>query len=89
MDRYSDRGPFPLDNGGARLTGPNGIFYPPPFNGMPFNQAVFLQNAGSFVWQAVGGFNAGSYVLSFYLAIWRRHCLFGLPAIQEQFLSDH
>lgn len=53
--------------GGAGLTGPNTIFYPPPFNGMPFNQAVFLQNAGSFVWQAVGGFSPGNYVLSFYL----------------------
>jgi hypothetical protein len=59
--------PLAPDNGGAGLTGPNTIFYPPSFDGLPFNQAVFLQNAGSFVWQAVGGFTAGSYALSFYL----------------------
>jgi len=53
--------------GGAGLTGPNTIFYPPPFDGMPFNQAAFLQDIGSFVWQEVGGFTAGSYTLSFYL----------------------
>ena len=33
----------------------------------PSTQAVFLQNGGSFVWQTVGGFTAGSYILSFYL----------------------
>ena len=49
------------------LTGPNTLFSPPPFNGLPFNQAVFLQDTGSFVWQAVGGFTAGKYTLSFYL----------------------
>lgn len=53
--------------GGAGLTGPNSIFYPPTFDGMPFDQAIFLQNAGSFVWQAVEGFTAGPYTLSFYL----------------------
>jgi hypothetical protein len=53
--------------GGAGLTGPNTIFYPPPFDGLPFNQAVFLQDRGSFVWQAVSGFTAGNYTLSFYL----------------------
>jgi hypothetical protein len=54
-------------NGGPGLTGPNTIFYPPPFDGLPFNQAVILQDAGSFVWQAVRGFTAGRYTLSFYL----------------------
>jgi hypothetical protein len=53
--------------GGAGLTGPGTEFYPPPFTGLPFNQAVFLQDRGSFVWQAVGGFTAGNYTLSFYL----------------------
>jgi len=52
--------------GGSGLTGPNTIFYPPSFTGLPFNQAVFLQDRGSFVWQAVD-FAAGSYTLSFYL----------------------
>lgn len=53
-------------NGGAGLTGPGTDFYPPPFNGLPFNQAVFLQDI-SFVWQEVGGFSARTYTLSFYL----------------------
>jgi len=59
--------PLCCTNGGAGLTGPNTIFYPPSFNGMPFSQAVFLQNVGSFVWQSVEGFTAGNYTLSFYL----------------------
>lgn len=54
-------------NVGAGLTGPDTAFDPPTFNGLPFNQAVLLQSIGSFVWQAVGGFTAGSYTLSFYL----------------------
>ena len=54
-------------NSGAGLTRPGTAFYPPPFDGMPFNQAVFLQDIGSFVWQEVGGFTAGTYTLSFYL----------------------
>jgi hypothetical protein len=53
--------------GGAGLTGPNTIFFPPPFDGKPFNQAVFLQDVGSFVWQSVEGFTAGKYTLSLYL----------------------
>ena len=53
--------------GGAGLTGPNTIFYPPSFDGMPFHQAVLLQDVGSFVWQRLAGFNAGTYTLSFYL----------------------
>ncbi len=54
-------------NVGAGITGPNSAFCPPSFEGVPFNQAVLLQNLGSFVWQAVPGFIAGSYTLSFYL----------------------
>jgi len=54
-------------NVGAGLTGPNTGFCPPSFSGLPFNQAVVLQSLGSFVWQAVGGFKAGNYTLSFYL----------------------
>ncbi len=57
----------PYIYGGAGLTGPDTIFCPPSFNGLPFNQAVFLQDTGSFVWQAVGGFTPGNYTLSFYL----------------------
>lgn len=53
--------------GGAGITGPNTIFFPPSFDGLPFNQAVFLQDIGGFVWQQVGGFTAGTYTLSFYL----------------------
>jgi hypothetical protein len=52
---------------GAGLTGPNTGFDPPPFSGLPFNQAVFLQDAGSSVWQVVDGFSVGNYTLSFYL----------------------
>jgi hypothetical protein len=58
---------FGSPNGGSGLTGPNTEFFPPPFNGLPFNQAVFLQDTGSFVWQQVDGFTAGTYTLSFYL----------------------
>ena len=53
--------------GGAGITGPNTIFFPPSFDGMPFNQAVFLQDVGGFVWQQLDGFTAGTYRLSFYL----------------------
>jgi hypothetical protein len=56
----------PLD-GDAGISGPNGAINPPSFDGMPFQQAAFLQNIGSFVLQAVPGFTAGSYTLSFYL----------------------
>jgi len=51
---------------GAGLTGPNTAFCPPSFNGMPFNQVVFLQ-AIAWVSQSVGGFSTGNYTLSFYL----------------------
>jgi hypothetical protein len=57
----------PYVYGGAGLTAPDTIFCPPSFSGLPFNQAVFLQDRGSFVWQGVGGFTAGNYTLSFYL----------------------
>ncbi len=52
---------------GVGLTGPDTVFYPPPFTGLPFSQAVFLQGSSAFVWQSVGGFSAGTYTLSFYL----------------------
>ncbi len=54
----------------AGLTGPGTSFLPPPFIGLPFTQAVFLQGywvGGDVVSQPVGGFLAGSYTLSFYL----------------------
>jgi hypothetical protein len=56
-----------LVQGGNGLTAPNSPFNPPSFSGLPFTQAAFLQNANSSVSQAVGGFVAGSYTLSFYL----------------------
>jgi len=60
--------PPPNDSdGGPGLSGPDTIFFPPPFDGLPFNQAVILQDAYPFVWQAVSGFTAGNYTLSFYL----------------------
>ncbi len=58
-------------NAGDGLTGsnnPNGNFQTPSFSGLPFTQAVFLQNAGSTISQVVPGFSAATnYVLSFYL----------------------
>jgi hypothetical protein len=66
-------------NLGAGLTGPNSGFCPPSFDGLPFNQAVILQSIGSFVWQAVGGFTAGSYTLSFYLG---GRCAFGPQTVE-------
>jgi hypothetical protein len=51
----------------AGMTGPNTNFNPPSFDGLPFNQAVFLQGTGSDVQQLVTGFSVGAYVLSFYL----------------------
>jgi hypothetical protein len=63
-----------LGEGQSGLTGPGTSFQPPPFSGLPFTQAVFLQGGGAggdgrngFVSQEIGGFLAGSYTLSFYL----------------------
>ncbi len=53
--------------GGAGITGPNGAINPPSFAGLPFQQAAILQSLGSFVLQAIPGFTAGNYTLSFYL----------------------
>ena len=50
------------------LTGPNTNFNPPDFTGLPFTQAVFLQGAGSLVYQDIPGFSAGTnYLVNFYL----------------------
>ncbi len=57
---------LPNTGGGSGLTGPNTSFVPPPFDGLPFTQAVALEGP-SFVWQTIPGFTAGSYTLSFYL----------------------
>ena len=51
----------------SALTGPNTSFVPPPFDGLPFTQAVALEGKDSAVSQVVGGFTAGNYTLSFYL----------------------
>ena len=53
--------------GGAGVTDPGSAFCPPSFDGMPFHQALLLQNRGSFALQAIGGFTPGRYTLSFYL----------------------
>jgi hypothetical protein len=56
-----------LDVGGTGLTAPGSAFNPPDFAGRPFSQAVFLQGAGSFVYQSIGGFSTGAkYRLTFY-----------------------
>lgn len=54
-------------NFGAGISAPDSVICPPSFSGMPFNQALLLQSRGSFAWQAVPGFTAGNYTLSFYL----------------------
>jgi hypothetical protein len=57
-----------LGEGGTGLTAPNSLFNPPDFSGLPFAQAVFLQGGGSFAYQAIAGFAAGTtYQLSFYV----------------------
>ena len=56
-----------VDRGGAGVTGPGSAFCPPSFDGLPFHQALLLQNAGSFAVQAIGDFTPGRYTLSFYL----------------------
>ena len=53
--------------GGSGLTLPNTTFEPPPFNGLPFTQAAFLQDYGVTVSQSIAGFTAGNYTLGFYL----------------------
>ena len=58
----------PYDDGGDGLTEPNSFFEPPPFTGLPFSQAVFLQGNNAKVWQTLVGFlPGGQYTLSFYL----------------------
>ena len=53
---------------GTGLTAPNSPFQPPSFDGLPFGQAAFLQDAGSSISQVVPGFGIGTtYVLTFYL----------------------
>lgn len=61
-------GPHIPFNFGSGLTLPNTGFNPPPFTGLPFSCAAFLQGAGSEVSQLIVGFVAGRpYQLSFYL----------------------
>ena len=55
---------------GPGVTMPNSYFDPPPFDGLPFTQAAFLQTytgISSSVSQDVDGFAPGDYSLSFYL----------------------
>jgi hypothetical protein len=53
---------------GNGLTDPNTEFDPPPFTGLPFGRAAYLQGAPSGILQTVSGFQAGRfYALRFYL----------------------
>ena len=55
---------------GPGLTGPDTAFDPPPFDGLPFTQAVLLQSGNgiiSSVSQDINGFSPGTYTVSFYL----------------------
>ena len=49
------------------ITIPNTTFNPPPFTGLPFSQAAFLQGPRSVISQKIEGFLSGRYQLSFYL----------------------
>jgi hypothetical protein len=60
--------PAPTGGDGAGLTNPNTIFEPPPFTGLPFSVAVFLQGSVAALGQTITGFvPGGSYTLNFYL----------------------
>jgi hypothetical protein len=49
------------------ITAANTAFNPPPFTGLPFTYAAFLQGPGSIISQKIDGFLPGRYRLSFYL----------------------
>jgi hypothetical protein len=53
--------------GGPGITEPNSGFNPPPFTGLPFSQAAYLQNH-SLIYQKITGFVLGQvYKLTLYL----------------------
>jgi hypothetical protein len=56
---------------GPGVTQPDSYFNPPPFDGLPFTQAAFLQSGvgapNPSVSQDIDGFAPGDYTLSFYL----------------------
>jgi hypothetical protein len=53
---------------GAGLTNPNTVFEPPPFTGLPFSVAAFLQGNTAAFGQTITGFVPGGiYTLNFYL----------------------
>lgn len=57
-----------IPNAGNGLTGPNTLFNPPPFTGLPFTQAAFIQGSNGALSQTIAGFAAGQvYELGFYL----------------------
>lgn len=59
---------LPAGAGGTGVTGPNTAFYPPPFTGLPFSRAAFLQGSNATLSQTIAGFvPRGLYTLSFYL----------------------
>ena len=54
--------------GGDGILGPDFEFDTPPFTGLPFSRALFLQGPDTLVVQPITGFvPGGSYTLSFYL----------------------
>ncbi len=60
--------PVPSGTDGAGLTNPNTVFEPPPFTGLPFSVAAFLQGDTSAFGQTITGFVPGGlYTLTFYL----------------------
>ena len=59
---------LPSAGNGDGVTDPNTNFDPPPFSGLPFSRAVFLQGATGALGQTITGFVPGGlYTLDFYL----------------------
>ena len=70
---------------GIGLTAPNSAFQPPDFTGLPFQQALFLQDGACTAFQAIGGFSAGiTYALSFYIGsrYWESQTVDGNQTVQ-------
>jgi hypothetical protein len=59
---------YPAGSAADGISKPNTSFEPPPFTGVPFSQAAYLQGATSVIDQTIPGFvPGGQYTLSFYL----------------------
>jgi len=58
----------PGTTGGDGILGPDYVFDTPPFTGLPFGRAIFLQGADTEAGQTITGFvPGGAYTLEFYL----------------------